>query len=968
MKRILTYISVIVLAVSCRQELVEEVPDVNLVDKTFEAYVEKGTATKIVMDGTYESEYRSILFEPQESVAVVEHDSEVVTQFKNSVEDVNTECAIFKGLVAEGEDYSAFYPYGSSVYASDGNFCFTMPYTQSYVEDDIDDVAFPMVATLEGDTFMFKNLCGIFVLKLQGTGSVSKIVFYPKNEAEEPMIVAGSAEVAYTFDSVPEMILTSSIGTFMELDCGEGVTLSETEPTPFHIVLPPNEYPSFEIMIELTDGAIMTKKSEKPLTITRSQRTTAATLTFKDDAETDISDPVDLNSDGQSANCYIISEAGTYKFSPVKGNGSESVGSVATAEVLWESFGTSETPAVGDLIKSVSYSDGSIIFSTPKTFREGNAVIAAKDADGTILWSWHIWLTDKPAEQVYYNNAGTMMDRNLGATSATPGDVGALGLHYQWGRKDPFLGSSSISENILAESTITWPSSVSSTSDRGTIDYVIQNPMTFITQNDSNYDWYYTGGSSTDNTRWQSEKTIYDPCPAGWRVPDGGSNGVWSVSLGSSSRFSDYPYDATNEGMNFSGKFGSGSSIWYPAAGFRYSNSGLPDGVGHYANYWSVTPYGSGAYVLYFNGGGYVYPASINSCVYGQSVRCQKEEEIPNVEIDAVDLNTDGETANCYIVSEAGTYKFSPVKGNGNESVGTVATAEVLWESFGTSETPAVGDLIKSVSYSDGVIIFSTPETYREGNAVIAAKDADGTILWSWHIWLTDKPAEQVYYNNAGTMMDRNLGATSATPGDVGALGLLYQWGRKDPFLGSSSISESIEAVSTITWPSSVSSTSDNGTLNYAIMNPTTFITQNEGNYDWYYTGNSSTDNTRWQSEKTIFDPCPAGWRVPDGGGYVVWSKAVGSSSRFDYTYSETNEGMNFSGKFGSGSSIWYPAAGYRGSYSGSLGNVGGRGNYCSVTPYGEYAHGLDLGKYGYVYPACSIERAYGQSVRCLQE
>ena len=216
--------------------------------------------------------------------------------------------------------------------------------------------------------------------------------------------------------------------------------------------------------------------------------------------------------------------------------------------------------------------------------------------------------------------------------------------------------------------------------------------------------------------------------------------------------------------------------------------------------------------------------------------------------------------------------------------------------------------------------------------------------------------------------MDRNLGATSATPGDVGALGLLYQWGRKDPFLGSSSISESIEAVSTITWPSSVSSTSDNGTLNYAIMNPTTFITQNEGNYDWYYTGNSSTDNTRWQSEKTIFDPCPAGWRVPDGGGYVVWSKAVGSSSRFDYTYSETNEGMNFSGKFGSGSSIWYPAAGYRGSYSGSLGNVGGRGNYCSVTPYGEYAHGLDLGKYGYVYPACSIERAYGQSVRCLQE
>ena len=29
-----------------------------------------------------------------------------------------------------------------------------------------------------------------------------------------------------------------------------------------------------------------------------------------------------------------------------------------------------------------------------------------------------------------------------------------------------------------------------------------------------------------------------------------------------------------------------------------------------------------------------------------------------------------------------------------------------------------------------------------------------------------------------------NLSATSATPGDVGALRLLHQWGRKDPFMG----------------------------------------------------------------------------------------------------------------------------------------------------------------------------------------
>ena len=90
------------------------------------------------------------------------------------------------------------------------------------------------------------------------------------------------------------------------------------------------------------------------------------------------------------------------------------------------------------------------------------------------------------------------MDRNLGATSATPGDVGALGLLYQWGRKDPFLGSSSISSDTMAKSTLTWPSAVSSNSTNGTIDYAVEHPTTFIVSNVYNLDWYYTGSGNTD--------------------------------------------------------------------------------------------------------------------------------------------------------------------------------------------------------------------------------------------------------------------------------------------------------------------------------------------------------------------------------------------------------------------------------------------------------------------------------------
>ena len=336
------------------------------------------------------------------------------------------------------------------------------------------------------------------------------------------------------------------------------------------------------------------------------------------------------------------------------------------------------------------------------------------------------------------------------------------------------------------------------------------------------------------------------------------------------------------------------------------------------------------------------------------------------IEGSVADLSANG-TANSYIVSSAGSYKFSTVKGNSSTSVGTVSKAEVLWESFGTDVTPNVGDLVKNISYKNGEVTFQTADTFTRGNAVIAAKDASGNILWSWHIWLTDQPQGQVYYNNAGTMMDRNLGATSATPGDVGALGLLYQWGRKDPFLGSSSISSNIEAKSTGTWPSAVSSNSTKGTIEYATAYPTTFIKGNSSNYDWYDT----TDNTRWTTStttKSIYDPCPSGWRVPDGGDNGIWSKAFGSSLTFTESslYDSTNEGMNFYGVFGSDKTIWYPASGVRG--DGSLDDVGNAGIYWSASPYGYSAYGLGFGDFGGVAPSDYSTRAVGRSVRCVQE
>ena len=356
-----------------------------------------------------------------------------------------------------------------------------------------------------------------------------------------------------------------------------------------------------------------------------------------------------------------------------------------------------------------------------------------------------------------------------------------------------------------------------------------------------------------------------------------------------------------------------------------------------------------------------------------------------------IDLSSKG-TANCYIVSQKGYYKFKVVKGNSSDPVGTSesrpAIAAILWESFGTSETPDYFALIKEVRYDGEYIKFQTADTFKEGNAVIAVMDVNSNILWSWHIWLTDQPKGQVYYNNAGTMMDRNLGATSATPSDVGVeeFGLFYQWGRKDPFLGFAPIydesteseSESEqeyhydsrpEAKSTITWPSAVSSNYSCGTIEYAIAHPTTFITENDNNYDWYYSY-SGTDNTRWttsEKDKSIYDPCPPGWRVPNGGEYGVWSKAKGLSV-FDCDYDYTKSGLNLSGQFGSASAIWYPWSGRRDGENSCISCVGDCGWCWSASSDGYDAYMLSFSFEGYVNSVGSFSRAVGLSVRCIQE
>ena len=328
--------------------------------------------------------------------------------------------------------------------------------------------------------------------------------------------------------------------------------------------------------------------------------------------------------------CYIVSEPGIYTLNPVKGNGEEILTNAASATILWETYGTDVAPNKGDLIVGICYKDNKVVFKTADNFKNGNAAVAVTDTEGHILWSWHIWMLDeKISEHTYANDAGVMMDRNLGATSAATGNIGSLGLYYQWGRKDPFVGYSVIDDCIDAKSSVNFPAHIKSSVETGTIEYAVSHPMTFIYgTGDFNSDWFYTGDNTVDNTRWSTSKTIYDPCPAGWKVPDGGQNGVWAKAFGDRV-IEDITFDEINRGITVPSEYCS-SQPWYPAAGrifYRGSSYWYEDYVGLKGRYWTNTidPTNQGlAFAFTFSTTERAFAYSGYTRHTAHTIRCQK--------------------------------------------------------------------------------------------------------------------------------------------------------------------------------------------------------------------------------------------------------------------------------------------------------------------------------------------------------
>lgn len=667
-----------------------------------------------------------------------------------------------------------------------------------------------------------------------------------------------------------------------------------------------------------------------------------------------------------------------------------------------------KTPIVELLSNKLT--DGKIVFRVPgntanssdyRLIYRGNVKIGAYK-NGKIVWSWHIWVTDKPQNQGY-SNGYVALDRNLGAVTDDyetfqPVHSAWSGLYYQWGRKDPIFRPT-VDENddwkdVWPRNVIDRAVSVAEAHEKPTAYFwsSTSNDWTTDTEN-SDYFWGYI------SVRDDVKKTLYDPCPPGYRVP---GNALWenqtdamTVSpVSNGTTFAGYQFTIQN--MIY---------IYYPAAAclaegqlFTCDHNGTHDNTEKYTYLYSATPYDPSLYgqtdsrykglayhFRYNENSGASSPVLVadpnqyhvkRSAAY--PVRCVFENSAPTV----TDLS-EVQTANSYVVSKSGFYKFrATTRGNGVTGLHVVQGNSSVYRAFdagmgaGISGIDKVdvlwwqGDLSQDSDYlrfaagnpssekveaecpvvmldngklEDGFATFYvTVDETTYGNVGLAAYDANGTILWSWHIWI--QPEVKVVSLGAYTVMDRNLGATYAPEGTTfegknfnASLGLYYQWGRKDPFFPP--YSTYTTNTSTQPWfrkdydgtweKQNANTVTAKGTIPQSVQQPLSYYYSGNTYWQTSYTGNKGQANDLWgyvgsagtigdSFAKTMYDPCPPGYRVMQ---HDVFESAnicqSNAETAYDiggnnYTYNENGiyftDGMKAMGTISAGG-VWFPNA-----------------------------------------------------------
>ena len=325
----------------------------------------------------------------------------------------------------------------------------------------------------------------------------------------------------------------------------------------------------------------------------------------------------------------------------------------------------------------------------------------------------------------------------------------------------------------------------------------------------------------------------------------------------------------------------------------------------------------------------------------------------------ATDNGEDGAetTANCYVVNAAGYYKLPLVYGNALKNGADNSDAYSGGNFKDYKNSPISNPYINNADdatlvWSDGFYMFKDikldadkkyltfridPNYLQQANAVLAVRDASDNIMWSWHIWVTERDIDETHTvkdwfdsNNTFEMMSSNLGwvdgknvyynqrdiayeFTQEGSGmkaemvvkqegrefdykDVGST--YYQWGRKDPLVAM----RNWDAVGAKDYRLHETGRSDYEyktetggiTLGEAIQHPNIYYTRAknaDGGEDWcsnnitvlWNNNENGGHDESINSIKTIYDPSPRGFKVPVPRAFARFTKGTnGDGSPYD--------------------------------------------------------------------------------------
>ncbi len=633
-KNLITVLSLLAV-VGCQKGLVNETEQDNTPIKVV-ASLGNGSTKTLMTDGGIGSEIKSSWLETDKiGVYGFRHDGDkLINTGNNSRFDSNGSgaCVDFthnnsdKKLNWNFQGYQhtfyAYYPYSSTAGDDYTKVSFTIPSTQFQAgKGDLSHIA------------AYDLLYSTAESMWNGSTNTNKVIDFSFNHALSVLAISISSEfegqrvskIRYVFSDEKEKLAVSkgtlNIGTG-EINVEEGANevvlwiqptvLLSAEPSTFYILgTPGHASKEFTVYATINGKEIeLAKRTINPNGIAVSAK---AELSLSQ-AEEVAKDSFEDLSSVETANTYLISKAGKYKFNAqLKGNGviPASLSSVVASKeiapksalVLW--YNTLQTSnnwvdaSPVDISSVALGADGYVRFSTPEAFVPGNAVIAVFAEEGvtydsittdenkiinnaTLLWNWTIWAADgyDPEATAVNADGNVFMDRNLGAVISGVGSTGnyepayAVGNYYQWGRKDPFpsiadycnywpcqyanqligtptytpivalrVNGQSAAKNVdsqvwgyrtkddgsfnmdsswhtIERNSIAAPSS----SNRVFAGYAVEHPYVYIlnpTYPDGGYYPWVTTNDQSYRAFWggsESKKTLFDPCPTGWRV------------------------------------------------------------------------------------------------------------------------------------------------------------------------------------------------------------------------------------------------------------------------------------------------------------------------------------------------------------------------------------------------------------------------------------------------------------------